>query len=112
FGPDNYLYVTGPTTSSFDAIHRITTSGEVETFYRGLGRPQGMAFDSEGRFYVAASYQGRRGIAVFDGKDSPETFLSGSGIVGLSFTPSLNLSVATQNSLYRVDVDRGGRPLP
>ena len=23
FGPDGYLYVTGPTTSSFDAVHRI-----------------------------------------------------------------------------------------
>jgi sugar lactone lactonase YvrE len=112
FGPDNYLYVTGPTTSSFDAIHRIATSGEVETFYRGLGRPQGIAFDSDSRLYIAASYQGRRGIVVFDGKDSPETFLSGSGIVGLAFTPSRNLMVATQSALYRVDVDRGGRPLP
>src|SRR5262249_26725336 len=24
FGPDGYLYVTGPTTSSFDAVHRIS----------------------------------------------------------------------------------------
>src|SRR6185295_8813992 len=51
FGPDGYLYVTGPTTSSFDAVYRISHEGEVETFYRGLGRPQGMAFDEEGRLY-------------------------------------------------------------
>ena len=25
FGPGCYLYVTGPTTSSFDAIHRVTS---------------------------------------------------------------------------------------
>ena len=62
FGPDGYLYVTGPTTSSFDAIYRISHEGEVETFYRGLGRPQGMAFDEEGRMYVAASLAGRKGI--------------------------------------------------
>ena len=55
FGPDGYLYVAGPTTSSFDSIHRISRNGEVEVFYRGLGRPQGMAFDEEGRLYVAAS---------------------------------------------------------
>ena len=40
FGPDQYLYVTGPNTSSFDAIQRISPDGHVEVFYRGLGRPQ------------------------------------------------------------------------
>ena len=64
FGPEGYLYVTGPTTSSFDTIHRISPAGEVESYYRGLGRPQGMAFDSEGRLYVAASLGGRRGVVV------------------------------------------------
>src|SRR5206468_1753305 len=49
FGPEDYLYVTGPTTSSFDVVYRISKAGEVESFYRGLGRPQGMAFDAEGR---------------------------------------------------------------
>src|SRR6202171_1125715 len=24
FGPDGYLYVSGPTTSSFDAVHRVS----------------------------------------------------------------------------------------
>src|ERR1700676_3141987 len=55
FGPDGYLYVTGPTTSSFDAVHRIAPDGHVEVFYRGLGRPQGMAFDAQDRLYVAGS---------------------------------------------------------
>src|SRR5215467_6936363 len=62
FGPDNHLYVTGPTTSSFDAVHRINQDGEVEIFYRGLGRPQGQAFDESGNLYVAASMGGRRGV--------------------------------------------------
>src|SRR5262249_41014435 len=38
FGANDYLYVTGPTTSSFDSLHRISRDGHVETFYRGLGR--------------------------------------------------------------------------
>ncbi len=58
--------MTGPTTSSFDCIHRIAPTGEVDVYYRGLGRPQGMAVDAEGRLYVAASLGGRRGVVRFD----------------------------------------------
>jgi sugar lactone lactonase YvrE len=112
FGPDGYLYVTGPTTSSFDSVYRIAPSGEVETYYRGLGRPQGMAFDAEGRLYVAASLGGRRGVVRFPNQQSPELFLSGPGIVGLAFTPSRALLVTTNNALFRADVGIAGRPLP
>ncbi len=112
FGPEDYLYVTGPTTSSFDAVYRISKAGEVETFFRGLGRPQGAAFDAEGRLYVAASLAGRRGIIRIDQNAKAEQFLSGPGIVGLAFTPSRAVAVTTQSALYRVDVDVKGRPLP
>jgi len=112
FGPDGYLYVTGPTTSSFDSVYRVNPAGEVETYYRGLGRPQGLAFDAEGRLYVAASLGGRRGVVRFDHKPVPELFLSGPGIVGLAFTPSRALLVCTNNALFRVDVGIAGRPLP
>src|SRR5205809_2882177 len=37
FGPDQSLYVTGPTTSSYDSVHRIDPHGEVSVYYRGLG---------------------------------------------------------------------------
>lgn len=112
FGPDAYLYVSGPTTSSYDGIHRVSAAGEVETYYRGLGRPQGIAFDAEGRLYVAASLGGRRGIMRFDEKRNPELFLSGPGIVGLAFTPSRSLMVCTNNALFRADVGIAGKPLP
>jgi sugar lactone lactonase YvrE len=104
FGPDGYLYVAGPTTSSFDSIHRISQNGAVEVFYRGLGRPQGMAFDAEGRLYVAASISGRKGVVRIDSDRRAELFLSGPGIVGLAFTPSRAMVVATTNAIYRVDV--------
>jgi len=108
FGPEDYLYVTGPTTSSFDSIHRISKAGEVETYFRGLGRPQGMAFDSTGRLYVAGSLAGRRGIIRFGLDRVPEQFLSGPGIVGLAFTPSRAMVVTTQSALFRVDVGIAG----
>lgn len=111
FGPDQYLYVTGPTTSSFDSVYRISHSGEVEVFYRGLGRPQGMAFDEDNRLYVAASLGGRKGVVRIDEDQKAELFLSGPGVVGLAFTPSRSLVVATTNALYRVDVGIKGRPL-
>ena len=104
FGPDGYLYVAGPTTSSFDSIHRVSQNGAVEVFYRGLGRPQGMAFDAEGRLYVAASISGRKGVVRIDPDRRAELFVSGPGIGGLAFTPSRAMVVATTNALYRVDV--------
>jgi sugar lactone lactonase YvrE len=112
FGPEDYLYVTGPTTSSFDVVHRIAKSGEVEVFYRGLGRPQGLAFDAEGRLYVAASLAGRRGVIQIDAAGRPKQFLSGPGVVGLAFTPSCAMVLTTHNALFRVDVGIAGRPLP
>ncbi len=112
FGPEDYLYVSGPTTSSFDSVFRISKAGEVETFYRGLGRPQGIAFDADGRLYIAASLAGRRGIIRIDKSRKPEQFLSGPGIVGLAFTPSRAMILATHNALFRVDVEIAGRPLP
>jgi sugar lactone lactonase YvrE len=112
FGPDDYLYVTGPTTSSFDSVCRISRDGHVERFYRGLGRPQGMAFDVKGNLYVAASLGGRRGVVRIDSNAKAELFLSGPAIVGLAFTPSRALVLATNNSLFRVAVGIEGRPLP
>jgi glucose/arabinose dehydrogenase len=108
FGPDGYLYVTGPTTSSFDSVYRISTEGEVETFYRGLGRPQGMAFDDEGKLYVAASISGRKGVVRILPDRRAELFLSGPGIVGMAFSPSRAMVVTTTNALYRVDVGLKG----
>jgi sugar lactone lactonase YvrE len=110
--PDGFLYVTGPTTSSFDAVHRISKDGHVETFYRGLGRPQGMAFDVHGNLYVAASLGGRRGVVRITPDRKPELFLSGPAIVGLAFTPSKSLIVATNNSLFKVDARIEGWPVP
>jgi glucose/arabinose dehydrogenase len=111
FGPDGYLYVTGPTTSSFDCVYRISHSGEVDVFYRGLGRPQGMAFDEDGRLYVAASISGRRGVVRISQDKRADLFLSGPGIVGLAFTPSRAMVVATTNAIYRVDAGIKGMPL-
>lgn len=104
FGPEGYLYVTGPTTSSYDCVHRVSREGEVEVFFRGLGRPQGLAFDILGNLYVAASHAGRRGVVRITPKREASLFVSGPGIVGLAFTPTGAMIVSTTNSIYRLEV--------
>src|SRR5712691_9631131 len=112
FSPDGTLYVAGPTTSSFDAVYAVDSHGTVSVFYRGLGRPQGLAFDAQGNLYVAASLAGRRGVARITPEKEARLFLSGPGIVGLAFAPGKNLILATSNALFRVYVGIEGRRLP
>lgn len=102
FGPDRHLYVTGPTTSSYDCIYRVSEAGQVSVFYRGLGRPQGLAFDVEGNLYVAASWRGRRGIVRFTPAGEPELAISGPNLVGLAFAQA-GLILATSNAVYHLD---------
>src|SRR5580693_6349633 len=103
WGPDQHLYVSGPTTSSFDSIYRIASNGDVETFYRGLGRPQGMAFDIDGNLYSAASYMGHKGVVRIKPDRTINHIVSGPGIVGLAFSPSRAMIVSTTNAIFRVD---------
>ncbi|MFZ0969460.1 MAG: IPT/TIG domain-containing protein [Candidatus Acidiferrales bacterium] len=111
FGPGSDLYVTGPTTSSFDRVFRITPAGEVNVFYRGLGRPQGLAFDRAGNLYVAGSLHGHRGVVRLTPQASAELVISGSGIVGLALLPSRRAVVATSSVLYSLEWDVEGMPL-
>jgi sugar lactone lactonase YvrE len=70
-----------------------------------------MAFDQDGRLYVAASIGGRKGVVRITPQREAQLFLSGPGIVGLAFTPSRAMVVATTNALYRVDTGIQGRTL-
>jgi hypothetical protein len=68
-----------------------------------------MAFDAEDRVYVAASLGGRRGVVRIGQDRKAELFLSGPNVVGVAFTPSRSLVVATNSALYRVDAGIKGR---
>jgi sugar lactone lactonase YvrE len=112
FGPDGSLYVTGPTTSSFDHVYRISPSGEVASFFRGLGRPQGLAFDAKGNGYVAASLAGRRGVVRLAPGGAADLVVSGQSIVGIAFTPHRTMILASNTSLYELFMDIEGMRLP
>jgi len=110
FGPDGYLYVSGPTTSSHDCVHRISGTGQVEVFFRGLGRPQGLAFDRDGNLLVAASLNGRRGIVRLTPNAEAELVISGLHLVGLAFAPPPlgGLVLATGNALFHLNWPAAG----
>ncbi|MGC2196485.1 MAG: gluconolaconase, partial [Terriglobales bacterium] len=111
FSPSGDLFVTGPTTSSFDAVYRIDMHGTVTNFFRGLGRPQGLAFDAGGNLYLAASLSGKRGIVKImpDAKASLE--VSGHNLVGLAFAPGRSVVLATTGAVHHLSWNIQGLPL-
>lgn len=105
FGPDDALYVSGPTVSSFDSITRFDKFGNAEVFFHGLGRPQGLAFDAKGNLYVAASLRGRRGIVrISPDAQKVELLVAGMNVVGLAFGQDGDMIVATNDSVYRLKI--------
>lgn len=111
FSPSGSLFVTGPTTSSNDAVYEIDPHGDVSVYFRGLGRPQGLAFDVDGNLYVAASYRGLRGIVRLNANREASLVVSGNGLVGLAFAPGGNMVLATGSGIHVLQCDIEGAPL-
>jgi len=116
FSPEGTLYVTGPTTSSYDAVYSVDPHGSVTTFYRGLGRPQGLAFDAAGNLYVAASLGGKRGIVRITPDKKASLAVAGQNLVGLAFTPTGGAFLTTtigvaDGVLYDLTLGIQGLPL-
>ena len=112
WGPDDALYVTGPTVTSSDVIYRVREDGEVETFYKGLGRPQGLAFDKDGNLYVAASLRGRRGIVRIRSNDKQaEIVIAGMNLVGIAFSAGGDAILTSIDAVYSLPLGIKGRLL-
>ncbi|MGA7557408.1 MAG: gluconolaconase [Terriglobales bacterium] len=111
FGPQGDMFVTGPSTSSFDCVYKVDPHGTVSVFYRGLGRPQGLALDVDGNIYVAASLAGKRGIVKITPQGSASLEVSGQGLVGLAFAPGKSAILATNSAVHHISWNIQGRPL-
>lgn len=103
------LIVSTPNTASHDAIYAVTPNGEVSTYFRGLGRPQGMAVSNAGDVYIAASYKGRRGIVRITPQREASLVVSGMNLLGIAFTGDGIAALATRDSLHQIDMQVEGR---
>jgi hypothetical protein len=116
FRDDGVLLVTAPTTSSHQPIYAIDPDGTTTVFFRGLGRPQGMAVDVDGNLYVAASLHGHRGIVRVwrssrNGEMQAELTVAGNDLVGLCFLDDGCCALATNSTIFHTDLGIQGRPL-
>jgi len=101
FGPDDRLYVASPGLQSSDSVYAIDKAGSTRRYYRGLGRPQGIAFDTEGNLYIAACARGRRGIfRIPPGGESAELLVAAANAVGLCFTRLGDMIIATGDCVW------------
>jgi sugar lactone lactonase YvrE len=103
------LYVTGPTLGSNDVIYEIDPHGDARDWYRGLGRPQGLAVAQDGSIFVAACLRGHRGIVRVTDKGEAQLALSGSNLVGVAFSPLGTAVLTTQQAVYDVDLGVEGQ---
>jgi sugar lactone lactonase YvrE len=98
------LFVTAPALSSNDAIWAIEPNGDTRAWYRGLGRPQGLALSKDGDVYVTACLHGRRGLVRITPKGEATLVLAGTNLVGVAFSPLGTAILATNEAVYDVDL--------
>ena len=103
-GPDGTVFVAGPTLGSNEAIWAIDPHGDARAWYRGLGRPQGVALSREGKVYVTACLRGRRGLVRVTPTGQASLVLSGINLVGVAFSPLGTTILATNDAVYDVDL--------
>ena len=76
------LFVTAPSLSSNEAIWAIEPNGDTRAWFRGLGRPQGLAISREGDIYLAACLHGKRGLVRVTPQGEATLVLAGVNLVG------------------------------
>jgi sugar lactone lactonase YvrE len=103
-GADGTLYVTAPSLSPNDCVWAIDREGTTSAWYRGLGRPQGLALDSESNIYVAAALHGQRGLVRITPDGQAELVVAGYNLVGVAFSPLGTAVLATNEAVYDVDL--------
>jgi sugar lactone lactonase YvrE len=105
------LFVTAPALNSNDAVWAIDTHGQAEVWYRGLGRPQGLALSKDGDVYVTACLHGRRGLVRITSAGDASLVLAGPNLVGVAFSPLGTTVLATSEAVFDVDLGVEGMTL-
>ncbi len=103
WGPDDALYVTGPTLASYDSVYRIGLTGKIDLVNSTFGRPQGLAFDAHGSLYVVEALAGLTGLYRVDESGRVTRVLAARSLVGIAFDPFGGVIVASNDTAYRLD---------
>ncbi|HTW62719.1 MAG TPA: hypothetical protein VMD55_13005 [Terracidiphilus sp.] len=105
------LFVTGPTLSSNEAIWAIAPNGDTRPWFRGLGRPQGLALAKDGDLYVIACLHGQRGLVRITPAGKASLAVAGPNLVGVAFSPLGTTILATHDAVFEVDLGVEGLEL-
>ncbi len=103
WGPDDALYVTGPTLASYDHVYRIDLTGHVDQVTSSFGRPQGLAFDPHGSLHVVEALAGVSGLYRVDDAGAVTHVVAARSLVGVAFDPLGGVIVASNDTAYRLD---------
>jgi glucose/arabinose dehydrogenase len=96
-----------PTTPSGPS----TPTARPAVWYRGLGRPQGLALSKDGDVYVTACLHGRRGLVRVTPAGEASLVLAGPNLVGVAFSPLGTTVLATNEAVFDVDLGVEGLTL-
>ncbi len=103
WGPDDALYVTSPTLSTYDRVYRLDHTGRLDEVCTCFGRPQGVAFDAHGTLHVVEALAGSSGVYRVAQDGAATCVLAAESLVGLAFDPTDgSLVVASNETAYRV----------
>ena len=103
-GPDDDLYVAGPTFNTRDRIYRISRLGDIHVLSEEFGRPQGLAVDSVGHVYVVDAVAGGAGLYRVREGCPRELMLSAPALVGVALDPRGGLVVSSNDTAFRLNV--------
>ena len=99
-GPDDSLYVTGPTLATCDRVYRVSMAGAVEAIDQSFGRPQGLAFSPDGTLHIVEALAGASG--VYQMRATGKTLvIAGPRLVGLAFDGTGAVAVSSSDTVYR-----------
>jgi sugar lactone lactonase YvrE len=98
------LFVAAPSLSTVDPVYRVSPEGEVSVFVSGFGRPQGMAFDTEGNLYVTEGLAGNSGLYRISPQGEAERIVSAPPLVGLAFDGKGGAALAGTSAVFVLDL--------
>jgi sugar lactone lactonase YvrE len=99
--PEDELYAAAPTLAPYDHVYRIDREGDVTALPVVFGRPQGVAFDTEGALHVVDALAGASGVYRVKEDGASELRISGGALVGVAFGADGAVVVTSNDTAYR-----------